>query len=757
MKSPIARLLAAALLSAACSSPEPRLIQAPAVEDVASTPDTSGNDAVTTADTSGHDVPHRPDLGGQDIGPDAPGIEDAAFGLDLRPVNATCHAWARPASGSSVEIVRAFANLSFSQPIWMTQAPHRADRWYVVEQAGRVRIFDNDEATSEVATFADIRQRVTSGGERGLLGLAFHPQFETNGQVFFSYTAGNQSRISRFVSTDAGTTIDHDSETILLTISQPYANHNGGQIGFGPDGYLYIGMGDGGSSGDPLKHGQNTDTLLGAMLRIDIDGTAPYAIPSDNPFVEGGGAPEIFAWGLRNPWRWSFDRETGELWAGDVGQNAVEEVSIIRRGGNYGWSAKEGFRCHDVNPCDSGEWLDPVVDYGRQNGDLSITGGYVYRGQAIASLIGTYVYADFVSGRIWALLFDAESGAPRPAELLRAGFNVASFAESKDGELYVLNHGGSIHRLMPAGEAVADPVPARLSLTGCVQPNDVRQPAAGLVPYDVNAPLWSDGADKRRFLALPDGKTIDVASDGNWVLPQGSVLIKHFVLGTRFIETRFLVRHDDGGWAGYTYEWNEAQTEATLLAGSKTKMIDGQRWSYPGRAECTTCHTQAAGVTLGLETAQLNAGFVYPTLRRANQLATFEHIGLLSAPLGALPEALPALADPHGTGALAARASAYMHANCAQCHRPDGPTPSEMDLRYDTELGDRNICDVLPSGRTLGEDARLLAPGSASLSLIAHRMQTLDAYRMPPIGSHLVDDQGTALIEAWIEALQACP
>ncbi|MEO1751292.1 PQQ-dependent sugar dehydrogenase [Thiofaba sp. EF100] len=356
---------------------------------------------------------------------------------------------------SSVRLERVFAAIPLDEPLAMLQAPGDAGHWYVVEKAGRVLRIDNrpDAAASEV--FADIRPRVQARySESGLLGMAFHPDFAHNGQVFLSYTTHGTplvSRVSRFLSRDGGRTLDAGTETVLLEVQQPYANHNGGQIAFGPDGFLYIGLGDGGAASDPRGHGQNVGTLLGAMLRIDVDKGAPYAIPPDNPFAEasaeGGGRPEIYAWGLRNPWRWSFDRVSGELWAGDVGQDAWEEIDKIVRGGNYGWAIREGAHCYGTERCRTKGLIDPVAEYGHGEG-CSVTGGYVYRGKAIPALQGAYLYGDFCSGRIWALC----QGKGLPRLLMNSGLNISSFAEGMDGELYVLHFSsqGAIYRLVTA-------------------------------------------------------------------------------------------------------------------------------------------------------------------------------------------------------------------------------------------------------------------------------------------------------------------
>lgn len=347
-----------------------------------------------------------------------------------------------------LRIERAFPRLRFDSPVGLLQAPDGS--WLVLEKGGKIKRFPNEPDPGAAGLVVDLSDRVESApSEAGLLGLAFHADFSRNGEVFLSYTRRGSplvSVISRFTSTDGGRSIDPASERQLLTLEQPYANHNGGHLLFGPDRYLYIGFGDGGSAGDPHGHGQNRDTLLGTILRIDPSRGSPYAIPPDNPFARGGGRPEIFAYGLRNPWRFSFDRATGSLWAGDVGQYRWEEVDLIVRGGNYGWNVREGAHCYLRRGCDREGLIDPVAEYGHAEG-CSITGGHVYRGSAIAALRGFYLYGDFCSGRVWALPVAARGGR-RPELLARSSLAIASFAEDSAGEIYIVDFGGTIHRIV---------------------------------------------------------------------------------------------------------------------------------------------------------------------------------------------------------------------------------------------------------------------------------------------------------------------
>jgi len=709
--------------------------------------------------------------------PPNPGTPDPVFGLDTRAANTSCVAPARPIV-SSISTPRAFPSISFHLPVLMLQAPQDSTRWYVVQQGGQVKLFTNSSTAATSSTVIDISARVASpdsgaNGELGLLGMAFHPNFSTNHFVYLFYShVGHPvvSYLSRFSSLDNGLTWDPASEQVLLTVTKPYNNHNGGNLAFGADGYLYVGYGDGGSGDDPQNLAQNPQRLLGKMIRIDVDGGSPYGIPADNPYrgnalcntgTGSANCPEIYATGLRNPWRWSFDSATNILWAGDVGQNTYEEVDQISRGGNYGWRCREGMHVNpdagvDLSACPVSGLIDPVAEYDHTLGQ-SITGGYVYRGSAIAGLVGSYLFADYVSGRIWALRQSVTSAFER-IELADTPYLISSFAQGNDNELYFLSYSdGQIHALQAGGGASAGGVPTLLSQTGCVSANDARQPASGLIPYAPNASFWSDGAAKSRWLAVPDGQTIGVASDGDFAFPNGSVLVKNFNLNGQLVETRLFMRHPDGVWAGYSYEWNSAQTDATLVPSvGKTKAVGTQTWIYPSQAQCLQCHTAGAGYTLGLEVSQLDGDLPYPlTGRTANQMSTLTHIGMFSS----TPASVAALPDPFGSAPLASRARAYLHSNCSGCHRPNGGTPSNLDLRYTTTLAQTNACGAAPQAGTLGvANAKIIAPGDAGSSVLVSRMNRRppDTNGMPPVASSLPDSDGVNLITAWIDSLQSC-
>ena len=359
-----------------------------------------------------------------------------------------------PPGDVSYQVENAFSNLSFNNPLYVDHAGDGTNRLFVVEQAGTIKVFENESSTSSSTTFLDISDRLISGGERGLLGLAFHPNYENNGYFYVNYTAdnGGNTVISRFeVSSSDPDLADANSETILLEYSQPYTNHNGGYITFGPDGFLYISSGDGGSGGDPDGNAQDRTNLLGNILRIDVDGSENgnnYAIPSDNPFV--GNAQnfreEIFAYGLRNPWRFSIDSETGQILAGDVGQNQLEEIDIIESAGNYGWNIMEGTECYQSDSCDQSGLILPIWEYGRSEG-VSVTGGYIYRGPSLNDLTGNYIYGDFGTGKIWSLdISDLDN--PENTELMDTDLQISSFGTDADNELYITAFDGNIYRIV---------------------------------------------------------------------------------------------------------------------------------------------------------------------------------------------------------------------------------------------------------------------------------------------------------------------
>lgn len=351
-------------------------------------------------------------------------------------------------------VTEAFPNLSFNQPVGIYHAGDGTNRLFVVAQQGEIYVFENSEDMPTAKVFLDIKDRVLFGGEQGLLGLAFHPNFASNGFFYLDYTAENPRRtvIARFsVSQGNPDQGDKNSEQVILEVMQPYVNHNGGQIAFGSGGYFYVALGDGGSGGDPLGNGQDRSTLLGSILRLDVDTSSEgreYGIPADNPFVGNtqGYREEIYAYGLRNPWRFSFDTVTGWLWTGDVGQDRMEEIDIVEKGGNYGWNIMEGSLCYSPSEGCNRTGLElPLWEYGRDLG-VSVTGGFVYRGSKFPDLIGVYVYGDYGSGRIWALEYNGIDD-PDNMELLDTNLSITSFGVDEENELYICAFDNNIYKL----------------------------------------------------------------------------------------------------------------------------------------------------------------------------------------------------------------------------------------------------------------------------------------------------------------------
>ncbi|MCH8310652.1 MAG: PQQ-dependent sugar dehydrogenase [Chloroflexi bacterium] len=356
-----------------------------------------------------------------------------------------------------MKVERVFPNVSFDRMVDMVFPDDGTGRAFLALQPGRIKVLDSLGKDAQTQEFLDIRGRVNDrGNEEGLLGLALDPEFSANGFIYLYYSAANPKRsvISRYsVSADNPNRADPDSERIILEVPQPFSNHNGGQIRFGPDGFLYISLGDGGGRGDPSGNGQNLSTLLGSILRIDVsalDTEGRYSIPTDNPFVDSPNAMgEIWAYGLRNPWRFSFDSITGDLWVADVGQNSYEEIDLVKPGGNYGWNVMEGIHCYarPDGTCDQSGLEPPIAEYDRSGG-CSVTGGYVYRGSRLPQLSGAYVYGDFCSGKIWALRHNG-SRVTEQMQIADTSLRISSFAQAPSGEIFLLSFDEKIYRFVP--------------------------------------------------------------------------------------------------------------------------------------------------------------------------------------------------------------------------------------------------------------------------------------------------------------------
>jgi uncharacterized repeat protein (TIGR03806 family) len=711
-----------------------------------------------------------------------------------------------------LEAVRAFPNLSFERPVEATYAHASDDRLFVVEQRGVIYVFNNHEDVSEKQVFLDIRDVVSrDGNEEGLLGLAFHPNFDSNQEFFVYYSTRPRSSIlARFkVSTENRNQADRQSEQQLLQIDQPYSNHNGGSIRFGPDGKLYIGLGDGGLADDPHVHAQNLATMLGSILRIDIDNQdeeLAYAIPRDNPFVDRADARgEIWAYGLRNVWRMAFDKNTGELWAADVGQDRVEEINLIVKGGNYGWNIREGFQPFDPNvPHKPTDLIDPLVEYSRQDGQ-SVTGGLVYRGSDLPAFQGAYFFGDYLSGNVWALR--TEGGRVTKHRLVaETGLEIAAFGEDAAGKMLLCAFDGNLYKLQPRDidlEAVAAAFPKRLSDTGLFASVADNIPQEGLIPYELNLPFWSDYTVKDRYIALPEQGAIDFDEQAKWGFPVGTVFVKTFWMHmdrTNFtepkrLETRLLIRAPHG-WEPHTYIYNDEQTEAHLLDGSMIKPIevrthDGvitQPYYFPSRSDCFACHTAAEGFVLGMTTRQMNHTLEYRgdeenQISMLDRLRVFQNsperaVEELEAfpkwPFGNFDRSRPSAgngANRNGDGSEHANrqsgesenrlklpdgdkdelARAWLEVNCAVCHRPEGIAPHSRDMRFHANPAEMRLVGEEPSQGQLGPPGtELIKPGAPNESELFLRMSRRGPRQMPPVSSKIVDPIGHAVIRDWI-------
>jgi uncharacterized repeat protein (TIGR03806 family) len=694
----------------------------------------------------------------------APPVPPARF--DSRPSNTTCLAGKLPVG--RVRLEPTFKGYTY--PLRMIEQ-RALGLVYVAEMAGRVKVLDR--ASGNITTGLDIVAKVAKSGT-SMFGMALHPQFPAKPYVYLTVERDPDAttpkdmpfrdEVIRFTSNDGGKTFDPASEKLILRVDRPGELHPVGTLEFGPDGFLYIGVGE--SNADP--NANRLQSLLGSIVRIDIDNGDPYVVPIDNPYVGGGGRPEIWASGFRNPWRFTFDRMTGDIWEGDVGDSSWEEVNQIQRGRDYGWPILEGFGCWAGKPCDPSGHTPPVYAYPHSEG-ASITGGYVYRGKAMPDLVGKYIFGDYVIGHVWML---EGSGTSAKAVFLNPGGPkplIASFGEDADGEIYAIGwDDGILYKLVP-GETDNTPVwPALLSQTGCVDPSKPTEMAKGLVPYGVNTELWSDGATKRRFIGLPDGTTIHVAADGDFDLPNGAVVVKEFSVDGKRLETRLLRHHLGGEWTGATYVWNDAGTDATLHESAEDKKLpNGQTWAFPSSIQCFVCHTKQAGITLGIETQQLNRDFPYAVGQSTNELTTLSDIGYLDKKLDpTMSTRLPELAS---SAPVSDRARAYLYANCSQCHRKGGNTGVPMDLRYVVpDAMGKPVSPLAAIGCTPTTfpnvaNVKTITPGDPSHSAIFLRMSTRadgrsveGDYQMPKLATHKVDEDGAAVVSDWIKSLTKC-
>jgi uncharacterized repeat protein (TIGR03806 family) len=703
----------------------------------------------------------------------------------------------------------AFARLpKFNQPYDLAHAPG-TDRLFVAERHGKIYSFVNnkDVAKADLALeLPGVKQPKGPPSSPSIHGIAFHPKFASNGYFFVTWVPNTKkegfakgSRLSRFTVKGKPPRIDLASQKIIF--EWPSGGHTGGGLKFGPDGYLYLATGDGSWMADQLQVAQDLASVQGKFLRLDVDNPPrgkAYGIPPDNPFVKTKGArPEVYAYGFRHLRRFSFDRGGGPAacLGGDLGQTESHMIYAIEKGGNYGWPVMAGTRpFRSKSRKGPTPILKPLVEEPASEFRW-ITGGFVYRGKRLEELKGYYVYSDVDAGRIWTFAPRVQRDrtgkrtlrAQDHHELAHTTYHIMSWGEDAAGELYFVDFvGGGIHRLVKAAAPKRVPFPRKLSETGLFASTKEHKVAPGVIPYTVNAQLWSDHATKERFIAIPGRGQIgfdeityppsSLGSPPGWRFPDGTVLVKTFSMemkrgdprSRRRLETRLLHFQKAGTkesgerqWRGYVYVWNEEQTDAVLLdaagADKRLKIEVGdkrveQNYRFPSRAQCTHCHTVPARIVLGVNTVQVNRDHNYGGAL-ANQLATLEHIGLFTKKLPAPPAKLPKLADFNDRSLpVAKRARAYLHANCSHCHTKWGD--DWFKLPATLALEDMAIINATPDNGFGIKNARIVVPGHPERSMIHHRMSITGLGRMPWIGSRVVDESGVKLIRGWIKAMK---
>ena len=696
--------------------------------------------------------------------------------------------WGQPEPPPPYQAVRVYAGLPLKQPVGMARAPG-SNRLFVYERRGRLYSFvDSKAARSGQAVEPDLCLdiREISPETREIYGVAFAPDFEDSGDVYICYISKpnheSGTQVSRFKMTSAEPpTIDLESEEPLLSFRS--GGHNGGCLRFGPDGYLYISSGDAGpaSPPDPLMTGQDNRDLLSSILRIDVSrrsATLPYSIPSDNPLIgKPNCRPEIYAYGLRNPWKMSFDPRNGDLWVGDVGWELWEMIYRIVPGGNYGWRIREGHQViHPDDPPGPTPILPPAAVHSHRE-SRSITGGYVYLGEQQSELYGHYIYADYETGKIWSLNVDDEQ-IQNLTEIADTDLKIVAFGQNLDNELLLVDfQGGGLYELAPQTDTRYNPnFPTRLSETGLFSNVHEQIPAPGMHEYLLTAQPWMDSMQARRWVGIPSPDAAQPSGQG-FRFPEGTVFVKtisvpgqhHEATSTetpeRHLETQILL-FQQGVWQAYSYVWNPEQTDAELapsqgtqidieiptqLAAGAVDPLTLMTWKVSSRAECLGCHTTFKP-DMGI------LGFEPPQLQRFDALTGQDSQWARLAKAGILPVNPPSdlkLADPYSeTGTIEARARSYLHVNCRHCHRDGGGGGSTMKLEFHRPLDQLDLVDWKAQHGDLGlEGGQRIASGKPENSVLLLRMAKIGRGRMPYKGSDVVDATGLAVLADWISSL----
>lgn len=664
--------------------------------------------------------------------------------------------------------VSAYPNLKPKNPIAVMREPG-ANRVLYLENYGYdtlrgvLRRFEAKPDVSEAEVLLELKDHVYS--------LTFHPNFAKNRFIYFgvngpSQGKGKHTKILRYTFSEDLKRILPDS--LVTVIEWPGNGHNGGDCAFGKDGMFYVTSGDGTSAMDRDNVGQDLSSMRGKVLRIDVDGAPEgktYIVPADNPFLALTNArPEIWAYGLRNPWRITSDLQSGQIWVGENGQDLREYAHLLGRGENYGWSAYEGSRpMFKERLKGPSPFTLPTIEH--DHGEYrSLTGGVVYRGRAFSELNGAYIYGDYSTGRIHAMLHDGTKVIWHK-ELSDTPLMIVGFGFDPDGEVLIADYNGGIYRLAPYVQPPnAQPFARKLSETGLFADVATEKPAPGVVGYEINHPGWHDGAKGRHWIAAPSDAKLHLSEGGQWGTDNGLVLVQTLALdtsvGPRRTETRLLLKRDND-WTAYTYVWNDAQTDAELAPakGMRTtlNLPEGPRsWLVPSRSDCLVCHSRAANFALSLNTRQLNR----PASAElsANQIAHLEKQDLLrsaswiSSKLDTAPR-FPRLGDTNAP--LETRVRSYLAVNCAHCHVHEGGGNSAMDLAAGTSLKNTRLIDQIPQHGSLNlKDARIVAPGAPSRSVLVTRTALRIPGQMPPLGTIRPDTEATKLFMQWISSLK---
>jgi uncharacterized repeat protein (TIGR03806 family) len=700
--------------------------------------------------------------------------EQQPFGIEHRIPWNTSRVIGSPDPPLPYTIEKVFTNLTWKEPVFIAPEPETKRLLVVLaggekERPSRILSIINDLNADKAETFLEVSNWF-------VYSVTFHPGYRTNGYIFvFNNGTGptgntNYDRISRYtVERQPPYRCDPKSEQVI--IQWPSGGHSGGGIVFGRDGMLYITSGDGTTDSDGADTGQNLSDLNGGVLRIDVDhseGTRPYSVPKDNPFVGMKDArPENWAYGLRNPWRMCIDQKTGQIWVGNNGQDLWETVHLLRRGENYGWSVYEGSHPFYLNrKLGPTPVVLPTLEHSHSE-SRSLTGGVVYYGDELSELDGVYVYGDYSTGNIWGARHDGKR-VTWQRQLASTTLQITSFVVDQRGQLLISDHPGptNLYKLVRTPrQNSTQKFPTRLSETGLFLSTKNHEVQPGVIPYSVNAPAWVDGAYVQRFMALPGESHM-----GNFT--NGTVLVQTLSLertagdpaSRQRIETRLFTRQQ-GQWVGYSYRWDEAQSDATLVGakGDEKEFViedkhlpDGRRrqvWRFPSRAECSACHSRAAEFVLGLRDLQLNKVHDYGGVKD-NELRTLQHIGVFTGSIPKPPvERLPDPYDPSQN--LDTRVRAYLQVNCSACHVEAGGGNSKMNLSFGTATNQMNIFGARPQHDTFGiNNAMLIAPGDPDRSILLQRLKRRGRGQMPPIVISTVDEQAVTLIRDWIQGMK---